>query len=220
MSKFKIGDKVVPVSKSYWGGLEESIEWEKAQEKNQQFLFVNSFDGVKILCHYKKTNISTGDFFLEKDLVLYEEECSEVDGLINSLEGLVVKSSAVLKELKDLREAKAKEDASLKIIEEAKEFVQKYQAVRAGQISHSDVNYAIWGHYYETEFVSNEDKGKTTAIVYLLEYGTKRQKKSKVVGRAICAKDDVFNKHIGEAIALGRALEINVDKFINAFSGK
>ena len=220
--KFNIGDKVIPLTKTTWSGLEDSQCWKRAKEKSQGFLYVNSYESDGTLtCGDNKG--SSGDFFKESDLVLYTEEIAKTknaEEIISKLETLVGEANVAIKGLKEAKETKAKEDAQLKIIEEAKKFVQKYQAVRFGQSSHLYVDYATRGHYYETEFATDEVKGKTTAIVYLLKGGKTRQAKPKVVGRATCNKDDVFNKHVGEAIALGRALEINVDKFINASIGK
>lgn len=77
MEKFEIGQKVVPISKSYGDPLDKSNAWKNAKHDNQPFLYVVntkiSMDvGEVILC----SNISTGtgDYFLEKDLVPYEEE--------------------------------------------------------------------------------------------------------------------------------------------------
>lgn len=71
MSKFKIGDKVVPFSKTSGQSLEHSGNWAMAQDINQPFLYVNSFEGTgAYACGYRDVH---GDFFNEVDLVLYEE---------------------------------------------------------------------------------------------------------------------------------------------------
>lgn len=78
MTKFKIGDRVVPVSKSVYGSLENSCVWTQAQEKDQPFIYVTGYEGASnnkdvIMCDVDY-NSGTGDFFLENDLVKYEEE--------------------------------------------------------------------------------------------------------------------------------------------------
>lgn len=55
------------------------------------------------------------------------------------------------------------------------------------------------------EFVINRDKRKVTVILRGVATG-----KIRAVGRAICAPNDVFNAHIGRAIALRRALGLEV----------
>lgn len=71
MRKFDIGDKVVPIDKTVGSTLDYSVNWSKAQDKNQPFLYVNSFEGTSgYACGF--SNLS-GDFFNEDDLVLYEE---------------------------------------------------------------------------------------------------------------------------------------------------
>jgi hypothetical protein len=57
------------------------------------------------------------------------------------------------------------------------------------------------------EFVVNRDKRTVTALGYL-RYSKKHP--PVVVGRAICAPSEVFNVHIGKAIALHRALGLEV----------
>lgn len=208
--KFKIGDKVIPLTKTIWCELDDSQCWKRAKGKNQGFLYVIGFesDGT-LICGDNKS--SSGDFFKESDLVLYTEDKTEE--LINKLESLVGEASDVISLLKESQKNKVAH-ARQQIINEAKAFVEKYQAVRKGQKGHSIGNETARSHFYETDLVT---KGtRVTAVVYRLKGGTKRTEKSYEVGRAKCATGDTFNRHIGEAIALGRALGINVDKFTSA----
>ncbi|MFJ7914446.1 MULTISPECIES: hypothetical protein [unclassified Lysinibacillus] len=101
------------------------------------------------------------------------------------------------------------------IIEKAKKFVEKYNAVRAGNKTRkNEGNTTATQHYYETDFFVKEQK--VTAVVYWLLYGEIRIKESREVGRAECNPTDVFNEHIGKAIALGRALGLDVSEFEQA----
>lgn len=66
-------------------------------------------------------------------------------------------------------------------------------------------------HYYRVEFVKNKEK---RTVVALVKRGLSKNVMHK--GIAKCAPGDCFNSHIGEAIALRRALDLPVpDKYIN-----
>lgn len=65
--------------------------------------------------------------------------------------------------------------------------------------------YTRRSHICDVEFVVNRDKRKVTAILRGCN-----SRDVRAVGRAICAKNDVFNAHIGRAIALRRALGLEV----------
>lgn len=217
-TKFNIGDKVVPVSKTVWGCLDSSVEWHKAKEVNQPYLYVNKVEGDTILCYHKDVEYSTGDYFAEKDLVLYvtENDVAEITGKLEDLtqEALLVVETLKANKVDFNTEVETEVEEKPSIIEEAKAFVKKYGATRDGQ-GHNVGNVTAQEHFYEAEFVTNEEKGKVTALIYHLAFGQTRQSKTpNLVGRATCHKNDVFNQHIGEAIALGRALEINVGKFL------
>ncbi len=78
MSKFKIGDKVVPVSKSIMGPLKYSIAWRRAIKKKQPFLFVMKIEEDTFICNEDSTRV-TGDFFLESDLLPFEEVQARIE---------------------------------------------------------------------------------------------------------------------------------------------
>ena len=67
------------------------------------------------------------------------------------------------------------------------------------------------GYWCDVEFVVNSDK---RTVVALLKWRYNGEIKAK--GIAKCAPDDVFNADIGKAIALGRALSLDVSEFENA----
>ena len=62
-----------------------------------------------------------------------------------------------------------------------------------------------WPEADEVEFVVNRDKRKVTALIRAAGFT-----KIWAVGRAICAPNDVFNAHIGRAIAMHKALGLEV----------
>jgi len=67
--KFKVGDKVVPISKSVGDTLEGSFAWKEAKA-GRGFLVFEGID-IDIPCL-----VCDGDFFLEEDLVLYDPPAS------------------------------------------------------------------------------------------------------------------------------------------------
>ena len=81
--EFKVGDKVIPVSKHYnikWKSKENklntSIVWRYAQKIGQKFLYINNIFNeqgtIVCVCGYKL--LDGGDFFLETDLRPIREE--------------------------------------------------------------------------------------------------------------------------------------------------
>jgi len=82
MSKFKVGDRVVPRSKSYGCSLEECGAWKEADKRGQPYLTVCLISEKKLLyCglnngeHFDPTS----GIFLESDLILYEEVSKAVE---------------------------------------------------------------------------------------------------------------------------------------------
>lgn len=96
------------------------------------------------------------------------------------------------------------------VIEKAKEFV-KLQFVTHWNGS-DDLVISINGLLHNCDFVTNEEK--RTVVALLSIYSTPKKKNLK--GIAKCMPTDVFNEHIGKAIALGRALGLDVNEFENA----
>lgn len=85
------------------------------------------------------------------------------------------------------------------VIERAKDFVGRQQALTGRRV----------------EYVVNADKRTVVALIYRIAF---RGERNGLYAKAIakCAPDDVFNADIGKAIALGRALGLDVGEFENA----
>ena len=78
MSKFKVGDRVVPVSKSVGSSFGNSGTWNRAKKRNQPFLLVVDFISTYIVCDVNiKTD--TGDYFLESDLTPFKEVAARIE---------------------------------------------------------------------------------------------------------------------------------------------
>lgn len=113
-----------------------------------------------------------------------------------------------------IQQEKTPNQLRVEIIEKAKKFVEKYQAVRKENLHHDEGNIIAKYHWYETEFHAKGNK--VTTVVWGLDSGGPKRSRVLAVGRAKCAPGDVFNKYIGMAIALGRALGLDVSEFENA----
>lgn len=103
------------------------------------------------------------------------------------------------------------------IIDEAKAFVEDVTK-RMSQYGHGnklgvhgEITTNVRGYVTKVEFVVNADKRTVVAIVRNL-YGDYIREKAITK----CAPGDVFNADIGKAIALGRALGLDVERFEKA----
>ena len=118
---------------------------------------------------------------------------------------------------KEARQNQTNNQKRAAIIEKAKLFVEERKACREGDEVNQDKvngNSTSRNHWYDTDFVTKNNK--VVALVYWLEYGKKRTRSPKEIGRSKCHPHDVFNEHIGKAIALGRALGLDVSEFEQA----
>lgn len=95
------------------------------------------------------------------------------------------------------------------IIKKAKKSIVNKLVVRKGQSVY--IKRTGKQEWVNVEFVVNEEKRTVVAIA-------RWTKNNEIVARGIakCMPTDVFNEHIGKAIALGRALGLDVSEFENA----
>lgn len=101
------------------------------------------------------------------------------------------------------------------LIQRAREFVEEHEKPLAGDEERMYGHEYCRHHYYESEFVTK--KNRVTAIIHLINYRGKRLATAALIGRANCAPGEVFNADIGKAIALARALEIEIpQEFLQA----
>ena len=108
--------------------------------------------------------------------------------------------------IRDLVVARAKEDVET-ILERGSK-----TAINGG----SEGNSTYKENYYNVEFVVNKDKRTVVALVKL---GTRMSTAEPVVHRGVakCDPSDCFNEHIGKAIAVRRAFELDVpEAYLNA----
>lgn len=103
----------------------------------------------------------------------------------------------------ELVEEKSPNELRAEVIKKAKEFVEE----------NKNTVVKIESRYYvvNTSFITNASKRTVVALVKGVE-----TRKVRFKGIAKCNPSDVFNEHIGKAIALGRALGKDVSEFENA----
>src|SRR5699024_8223958 len=97
------------------------------------------------------------------------------------------------------------------LIEQAREFVESQKNARGGltgRLGYKD----SWGIICDAEFIVNEEE-RTVVCLLRWQFGGRITSK----GIAKCHPNEVFNADIGKAIALARALEIDVpNEFLSA----
>lgn len=93
------------------------------------------------------------------------------------------------------------------IIEKAKQFIEKCKS----PFGHYRVRSIFFPNYCDCEFILNTEKRTVVALLKGINSGGVHTR-----GIAKCMPGDVFNEHIGKAIALGRALELDVSEFTEA----
>lgn len=77
MNTFKLGDRVVPISKTVpgWEGLENSRNWRWAREKGQPFLYISDWNDEEDCYVVCSENVGDdGDFFMPEDLIPYVDQ--------------------------------------------------------------------------------------------------------------------------------------------------
>lgn len=110
MTKFNVGDKVVPISKTVdWNTLNrvkdhlnESGTWNRALSNEQPYLYVNSIDKFRNLYICSNECGGGGDYFHESDLTPYKTKSTK-NQRITALENEVAELKLIVHELRDGR---------------------------------------------------------------------------------------------------------------------
>lgn len=237
MTKFKVGDKVRITGKegncaigAVVGSIAEIISEFDGSDYKVKY---DSGDGVANtrgwIAQYnlehaspkptKNQRITT----LEQNVVSLESEVAELKAKVEALEALPkpteVAEMFALAQLEAQIKATERSPKRVKpkspneqrkaIIAEAKAFVNA-QFIEGNM----GVGKVVMGHagHNVVEFVVNSEKRTVVALLRLAYMGDVVKRK----GIAKCAPDDVFNADIGKAIALGRALGLDVSRFEQA----
>ncbi|TKI53134.1 hypothetical protein FC756_25655, partial [Lysinibacillus mangiferihumi] len=101
MTKFNVGDKVVPISKTVggYGRLEESCAWNRVKSNKKPFLYVTGFEEND---KFYICGVEEGrgiDFFNESDLIPYKKETK--NERITTLENEVAELKLIVHELRE-----------------------------------------------------------------------------------------------------------------------
>ncbi|QPK89694.1 hypothetical protein IEN91_04395 [Bacillus velezensis] len=105
------------------------------------------------------------------------------------------------------------------IVNQAKEDIKKLVSHGKGHRPFSNKgNTAYQKYYYQVVFRRSDRKRRVTALIYRTNVvGGNVSEKPIFIGRATCHPDACFNTYIGKAIALRRALGLNVpDEYLDA----
>lgn len=160
MTKFNIGDKVIPISKTVdWNTLnrvtdhlDKSGVWNRASGNEQTFLYVSSIDKFRNLYICSNEQDGDGDYFHESDLIPYKTKQTKKQR-ITALENEVAELKLIVHEL---RGKKSIEPSTTNTVEDIIEFEgQQYRKVdrkaREGDVVMQDVEHSAWmekGHFY------------------------------------------------------------------------
>lgn len=132
---------------------------------------------------------------------------------IEALEREVAVLKAEMETLRGGKKPKTANQLRAEVIADAKSFVMKHTDKKGRAclaVPDSRPGYSDW-NVGEIKFEINAEKRTVVALAVFMASG-------RVVEKAIakCAPDDVFNADIGKAIAVGRLLGLDVERFVNA----
>ena len=240
MTEFKAGDKVRVVNVAgiefgelhYYDGLETEVTYTSCDgdvyllnAEGEKGVYINRHEianGVIELIEPKPTK-KQRIAALEKTVASLTEQLQALQQQVNERfepSTVVVEAdgdTAALAKAIEETSVKTANELRAEVIEWAKEFVES--SVERGRNIYAlkgDVGNETYKEYfYAIEFFTKENK-VTALVTRTNREGEKIKRHPDHVGRAKCMPGDVFNEHIGKAIALGRALGLDVSEFENA----
>lgn len=226
MTQFKVGDKVRVINA-------DGIKPNAARFKNGEIAKVTGSSEYGVVIERKSDGKSIGVWTSELGCIelvspkptknqrisALEKEVETLKVEIEALKAAQKPPVTVIADaIKRYKECTPNEQASANekrkaIIDEAKAFVEKYEkACRSMLRYEGDTGNGIINNVsMNIVFEVNVEKRAVTALFYARTDGILRTK-----GIAKCNPSDVFNEHIGKAIALGSALGLDVSKFEKA----
>lgn len=228
MTQFKVGDKVEVSKEHFYYDIGDTFVINKIDGVGDLF----SAEGICVFP--RKVNLASPKPTKKQRLTTLEQKVEAMQAEIDSLKAaqkitvsapnFTIKSEAdIAKIASELAEMVAKEmkltpnEQRKAIIDEAKAFVEdvSHRMAQYGHGNllgkHGEITTNVRGYVTKVEFVVNAEKRTVVAIVRNLHGHFIREK-----AIAKCAPNDVFNADIGKAIALGRALGLDVSKFEKA----
>lgn len=218
--------KAVKAYKAFREAVVNGVEVDKVEkvvEVKRKFKAGDKVRVTSVASDVATTGLSVGDI---TEVICYKEDDSKYAALDPNFRTVVVldpldaSGQGFFEEYAlelVVEEEQSPNELRAEIIERAKSFIES--ATERGKDAYAPkVND---GHeYYRNRFFNvdfHAKNNKVTALVYLTNYAGKIiNRKPSLIGRAKCNPDDVFNEHIGKAIALGRAIGKDVSEFTNA----
>lgn len=159
-------------------------------------------------------------------LALAQEKANEVVGLVSEALSIVEGSTTAAKEevkqeqpktarefLAEIRASETPNEQRKEVIEKAKKFVKDVQEKEHDEVKTIDGEFygVYFGETDRLKYVINENKRTVVALIIGVISDCVYHR-----GIAKCNPSDVFNADIGKAIALGRALGLDVSEFEKA----
>lgn len=210
MTQFKVGDKVEVTKGHFHFHIGDSFVIDRIDRVGDLF----SGDGICVKPH--KVKIVSPKPTKNQRLTSAEQAIStleqKVEAMQAEIDALKVAQkppvTVIADAIKRYKECTPNEQRKA-IIDEAKAFVEKY----SGIVKYDTTPYTTESGDTTVKLFVNKEKRIVTAIPHLVHanYTCHDDKKF-----AKCAPGDVFNEHIGKAIALGRALGLDVERFEKA----
>lgn len=218
MAKFKVGDKVRYIDGDWFEegeilyvlacGEGVNMPYSLGRKPNDRPSDLTSFwvdEGEFELVEEPSANLT-------EEIYVLKRKVAELEGRLTELEpdSPKITLSVPKVDLAKMFPKKSANELRKEAIEKAKKFVKETEGDAKGSRIQQDGNHLFRNVVTFPEFVINEDK-RTVVTLVKDRFGGVHEK-----GIAKCAPSDVFNVHIGKAIALGRAYGLPTSEFEQA----
>ncbi|MCK1989443.1 hypothetical protein MPH48_15210 [Lysinibacillus fusiformis] len=216
MTKFNVGDKVQildasKISYAIKGGFKTGEVYPVTQINNSGRPVIESkTDHLGFYEHELKYIQKVSDKPTKNQrITALENEVAELKLIVHELRGKKSIEPSTTSTVEDKPLTQNQQRAA--IIEKAKKFVEKVSSRQSCWTVNEMGNETYRQRCTVNEFIINSEKRTVVVLVKGEDSGKIFEK-----GIAKCNPNDVFNEHIGKAIALGRALGLDVSEFEQA----
>ncbi len=216
MTKFNVGDKVLFI--------EDYMDYKKDDVVEVIGFWAEGINYVgkhgKGGAYYKRFELVESKPTKNQRITALENEVAELKLIVHELRDKKVTTTATvfldgvpvdISNAPELKAAPTPNKQRAAIIEKAKKFVEKVSSRQSSWAVNENGNETYQQKCTFNEFIINNEKRTVVVLVKGKDSGKIFEK-----GIAKCNPSDVFNEHIGKAIALGRALGLNVSEFEQA----